>query len=147
MVIDEQIKSLQNRAYDIGAELRSLADRLSSIRAEWAQIEAVLGELPMPVDQAPARPEPPRGKYRALGDWLLSQAPEGVPVRFEEVEAVLGIPLPASARKQVAAWYGVQGSSLARAIHNVGYRARAVDLVGQTVEFHPVGSPDGKSST
>jgi hypothetical protein len=75
------------------------------------------------------------GKYEAL--WRrLSEEPSPVLVMsFAQIERVLGFPLPASSRKHLPHWHGYQGSAVARAIIDAGWKATNVDLNAQTVRF------------
>lgn len=75
------------------------------------------------------------GKYRELWRWLRDQRGDEVQTTFSAVEAVLGIPLPPSAREYVAHWHGYEGSALARAIKDAGWRSSHVDLALGTVVF------------
>jgi hypothetical protein len=72
------------------------------------------------------------GKYRALWQWLRGQGGT-VETTFSEIEEVLGFPLPASCRTHAAHWSSYDGSAVARAIHDAGYRARKVDLHAETL--------------
>ncbi|MBA3812789.1 MAG: hypothetical protein H0X27_14305 [Caulobacteraceae bacterium] len=44
------------------------------------------------------------GKYEPLGEFLRSRATIEVPMRFDEVEAVIGTPLPPAAGRHPAWW-------------------------------------------
>lgn len=75
------------------------------------------------------------GKYRELWRWLRDQPGDDVRTTFAGVETVLGMPLPPSARQYVAHWHGYEGSALARAIKDAGWRSSHVDLASGTVVF------------
>ncbi|MDT0276663.1 DUF262 domain-containing protein [Blastococcus goldschmidtiae] len=77
------------------------------------------------------------GKYRKLWEWLRAQDADEIPLTFEEVEEVLGIPLPPSARLHMPHWYGYEGTALGRAIRDAGWKASMVDLQEQRVTFVP----------
>lgn len=77
------------------------------------------------------------GKYRKLWEWLRAQDADGIPLTFEDVEEVLGIALPPSARLHEAHWYGYEGTALGRAIRDAGWKASHVSLVEQRVTFVP----------
>jgi hypothetical protein len=79
------------------------------------------------------------GKYRKLWEWLRAQDADEIPLTFEEVEEVLGIPLPPSARLHTPHWYGYEGTALGRAIRDAGWKASKVDLQEQRVVFVPAG--------
>jgi hypothetical protein len=75
------------------------------------------------------------GKYRQLWRWLQDQGRDDVKCSFTDVEQVLGMPLPPSARNHLAHWYGYEGTALGRAIRDAGWRASGVDLTDETVTF------------
>jgi hypothetical protein len=80
------------------------------------------------------RPSPGVGKYRAITVWLMGEGRDSVRTSFEEVEEILGFPLPPSARKHNAYWSGGQpGSTVGNAIREAGWRAKDLDLVGEEV--------------
>ena len=70
-----------------------------------------------------------------LYDWLRRQAAPSVTVSFSKVEDVLGFPLPASSRRYMAHWYGYDGSAVARAIADAGWKATDVNLTAERVTF------------
>lgn len=75
------------------------------------------------------------GKYRALREWLTQQETSEINLSFNEVEEILGIPLPTSARVHLPHWYGYDGTALGRAIRDAGWKARGVDLANERVTF------------
>jgi hypothetical protein len=75
------------------------------------------------------------GRYRALWAWLRTQEGPRVSTTFAEIEEIIGMPLPPSARKYAAHWAGYEGSAVARAIRDAGWRARHVDLLRERVMF------------
>jgi hypothetical protein len=75
------------------------------------------------------------GKYRALWTWLQHHPEQQVSLSFTDVERILGFGLPPSSRKYLAHWYGYEGSAVARAIRDAGWRAKDVDLNAQRVTF------------
>jgi hypothetical protein len=75
------------------------------------------------------------GKYLALYRWLRSQERASVIARFSDVEEVLGFPLPDSCRHHTPHWYSYEGSAVARAIVDAGWKATEVNLRSQTVTF------------
>ncbi|GAA1526823.1 DUF7662 domain-containing protein [Nocardioides humi] len=76
------------------------------------------------------------GKYAPLWRWLKRQDAGEVFATFAEVEAVLGFALPNSSMVHVAHWHSYEGSAVARAIIDAGWKASQVDLTGRTVVFH-----------
>jgi hypothetical protein len=124
---------------DIAQRGRELAERACRI---WAR----------PVPSTPAAsvtvtPEPPdtqaheieaeahAGKYAALFDWLREKEEPEVSTSFGAIEQILGFPLPASSREHLAHWYSYEGSAVARAVIDAGWRATKVDLDVGTVSF------------
>ena len=75
------------------------------------------------------------GKYHALHDWLRQQIQDRLPMSFDSVEDVLGLPLPESARTHLAHWYDYDDTALGRAIRDAGWKATGVDLVDERVVF------------
>jgi hypothetical protein len=75
------------------------------------------------------------GKYVELFDWLRSQSGTSVTVSFGKIEEVLGFPLPPSSRRYMAHWYGYDGSAVARAIADAGWKASEVNLTAERVTF------------
>jgi hypothetical protein len=75
------------------------------------------------------------GKYRALHDWLRQQPEDQLPMSFDDVENVLGLALPPSARAHLTHWYGHEGTALGRAIRDAGWKATGVNLTDERVVF------------
>jgi hypothetical protein len=75
------------------------------------------------------------GKYRQLWRWLQDQGRDEISLTFSDIEQVLGIPLPNSARRHPTHWYGYEGTALGRAIRDAGWRASQVNLTDETVLF------------
>ena len=72
------------------------------------------------------------GKYQPLTEWLRAQAPDELPVTFEDLEDVLGSPLPPSARNHPPYWYSAS-NSLGKAIAAAGFKARGVNLTAESL--------------
>lgn len=76
-------------------------------------------------------------KYQPLSQWLSGLSIPEVQVSFEQIEAILGFDLPASARTWMAWWenetYPVR--SQCKAWANAGFHTRHLDLSKQTVVF------------
>jgi hypothetical protein len=75
------------------------------------------------------------GKYRRLGEWLQNQGRDHIKLNFADVELVLGMALPPSARRHEAHWYGYKGTAVGRAIRDAGWRASNVNLADETLTF------------
>jgi hypothetical protein len=92
-------------------------------------------------DAVPEAPEPylqtgTDGKYALLTEWLESQTDPARDLTFGEIERVLGFGLPPSARRHAAHWYSYDGSAVARAIMDAGWRARDLDLGAERVTLY-----------
>ncbi len=80
-------------------------------------------------------------KYFNLTRYL-SELEEGAwEATFDEVEKVLGEPLPASAR-QYPAWWANQGRAQSNAWQMAGWKTAGLDLQGERVTFVYVGDQD-----
>ena len=75
------------------------------------------------------------GKYRALWRWLTDQNLDEITLTFDEVEGILGVALPPSARSHLPHWYGYDGTALGRAIRDAGWKASGVNLTAERVTF------------
>lgn len=64
------------------------------------------------------------GKFRALWAWLRDQPGAELPVTFDEIEEIIGTPLPRSWRTHPAHWSSYEGSAVARAIQDAGWTAQ-----------------------
>ena len=79
----------------------------------------------------------PKSKYYPLYEYLLGQPDSGlIELSFAEVEAILGKPLPASA-KSTRAWWANSASAHAQAWQEAGWLVDAVDFEGEAVVFRP----------
>jgi hypothetical protein len=73
------------------------------------------------------------GKYAPLYRWLRGQDGGALSASFRDIEEVLGFPLPNSSRTHVAHWHGYEGSAVARAIADAGWKASRVNLETETL--------------
>lgn len=76
-------------------------------------------------------------KYLVLADWLSRNSSNAVPLRFSEIDAILGFPLPPSGRRYPAFW---AGSPVVEELGRVGWRA-SPRLNEGMVEFRRVAMP------
>lgn len=76
-----------------------------------------------------------KGKYRALWQWLGDQEADQVTVSFRDIEELIGMPLPTSSRRHAAHWHSFEGSAVARAIIDAGWKATDVSLQQERVTF------------
>lgn len=87
------------------------------------------------------------GKYEPLAA-RLSREKEYWDPTFAELEAVLGFPLPPSARRHREWWSNQRGGghSQAKGWQDAGWQVHRVDLAGERVEFrHRSMSPSARS--
>ncbi|MGQ4834406.1 MAG: DUF7662 domain-containing protein [Candidatus Asgardarchaeia archaeon] len=76
------------------------------------------------------------GKYIALGRFLINQNNEEIRLTFDEIENILGFPLPESAKKHRPWW--ANDRTHVQAVEgwlNVGWQVKQVDLIKRKVTF------------
>lgn len=131
---------------DIAARAQRLAQVLDRIWPRPNDAAAAPGQMPTEVDPAAQETAPSEededvvtsghaGKYRALWAWLGDQVADELPVTFDQVEEILGMSLPPSARNHLPHWYGYEGSALGRAIRDAGWKASSVNLTSERLTF------------
>ena len=75
-------------------------------------------------------------KYAPLTQHLTARNQPRVPMRFDELERLLGFPLPPSARKHRAWWSNnPRNSVMTKAWLAAGYQSRDVDLAEERLLF------------
>jgi hypothetical protein len=75
-------------------------------------------------------------KYDPLRDFLRAQTSSETPMRFQEIERILGFDLPASARQHPAWWSNNIGTHVnARAWRDAGWKTSRVDIRSERVTF------------
>ena len=80
-------------------------------------------------------------KYDPLHHHLRQQTRSRVPMTFQQIESVIGGPLPASARRHRPWWANdATGHAHAKAWLGAGYRTEQVDMEGEKLVF--VCAPD-----
>lgn len=80
-------------------------------------------------------------KYRKLTEYLANSDQTEWTASFREIEAILGFPLPDSAR-QYQAWWSNQMRSQSIAWQSAGWKATALDLPSERVTFVYVAGED-----
>lgn len=116
-------------------EINQRRERLMKTIADLRRALAALSDGSL--DEQTTRERRHSGKYRKLFEYLMRHAPEVIRLSFADVEKIVGIPLPPSSRRHLPHWYGYEGSAVARAIRDAGWKARAVDLETETLELWP----------
>lgn len=82
------------------------------------------------------------GKYEPLAAFLNARRESHWPARFDEIEAILGFPLPQSARRHNAWWANdATGHSHARSWLEAGWRTEQIDLEGRKLVFRRLPKP------
>ncbi|MHB8284157.1 MAG: DUF7662 domain-containing protein [Caulobacteraceae bacterium] len=78
------------------------------------------------------------GKYDPLGAYLKGCTTDEVPMTFNEIERIIGGPLPES--QKFAAWWSNNPSNnvMTRVWLAAGYRTERVDLAGERLVFRKV---------
>jgi hypothetical protein len=85
-------------------------------------------------------PSRPTGKYAVLTDWLLApnqRSRRAINATFQDVEQILGFPLPESAYNYQPYWQGLP-NPLARSVLAAGWKVTSLSLVGRTLVFQKV---------
>ncbi len=100
---------------------QAIAERGQALARRAAEIWPRPASAPAPQSE----PTGHTGKYAAVHRWLLDQDPavSELQVSFGQLEDVLGFPLPDSSRNHLAHWYGYEGSAVARAFADAGWKA------------------------
>jgi hypothetical protein len=81
-------------------------------------------------------------KYQPLGNYLRQQNKELVPMRFEEIEHVIGAQLPETSQRYPAWWSNNPSNNVMTKVWlDAGYRSEQVDIPGRRLVFRRVGGP------
>ena len=122
-----RLNALEDEQQALTRTLHQAQDALTALAPERIE-EEVAGEENTPSEHT--------GKYRKLYTHLCNyQGPEPLRMTFSAVEDILGFSLPPSSRRHLPHWYGYEGSAVARAIRDAGWKASRVNLEDETVEF------------
>lgn len=79
-------------------------------------------------------------KYDVLGAYLESQPFSTVPMKFSEIEHIVGFPLPPVA-KSARAWWSNNSSNnvMTKVWTKAGFKSEQVDMVAERLVFRRVG--------
>src|SRR5690349_9058902 len=102
--------------------INGLAVRVTAL--EGGDAVTAVGPDPVAANSRPRMPSRPTGKYAVLTDWLLAPSQRtrrAINATFEEVEQVLGFPLPESAYNYQPYWQGLP-NPLARSVLAAGWK-------------------------
>ncbi len=81
-------------------------------------------------------------KYDPFAAFLKLQPGTEIPMTFDEIERVLGFPLPSKAQNHRAWWSNNDTNSrLTKAWRSAGYRAERVDMGGRRLVFRRTEEP------
>jgi hypothetical protein len=86
-------------------------------------------------------------KYQPLGDHLRQQNKDLVPMRFEEIERIIGAPLPKTSQVYRAWWSNNPSNNvMTRVWLDAGYETEQVDMPGQRLVFRRVRGPRARET-
>ena len=86
------------------------------------------------------------GKYEPLTHFLSQQRAERLPMTFEEIETIVGSPLPRSSRTHRAWWSNNPSNNvMTRAWLAAGYETADVDLASEKLLFRRKTGPEAPS--
>jgi hypothetical protein len=116
-------------------DVRALADKSHIETPAHTAFPLAVENATGPPDAAPAASSiasaSHTGKYSPLHRWLQTHERTTMSVTFAEVEEVLGFPLPNSCRNHVPHWHSYEGSAVARAIIDAGWKASRSTLTNK----------------
>src|SRR3990172_336120 len=76
------------------------------------------------------------GKYERLSSFLRHQSTKEIPMTFNEIEKIIGAPLPASARAHRAWWSNNPSNSvITREWLTAGFVSEQVDMAAERLVF------------
>lgn len=111
------------------AEQHDTTSTLAVAAAAVAVAEPLLADRGRP--PATFQTEGHPGKYAPSYRWVHAQDEAMLTLTFGEVEEVLGFPLPSSCRQHVPHWHSYDGSAVARAVVDAGWKASRVHLADE----------------
>lgn len=80
-------------------------------------------------------------KYRPLTDYLAARECDLVPMTFEQIERLLGFPLPPSAHRHRAWWSNnAENNVMTRAWREAGFLTERVDICSGNLVFRREGA-------
>jgi CBS domain-containing protein len=148
-VMLQQVRGARNKLAHFRGELSAEERRTVQFASEWLE-----RNLPVPKVEPPAPPAPvvtfppgttapqddddaPRGSYSLLSVHLKSKGPTltSLPITFQEIERILGKPLPRSAFEYRAWWVNDPMKPQSAAWLEEGWRAVAVNMNERQLTF------------
>ncbi len=86
-------------------------------------------------------------KYDEFNTYLLRQTASEIPMTFAEIEALIGQPLPASARRHRPWWSNSPSNNVMTRIWlDAGYRTARVDMGSERLVFERTGPGPAKTT-
>ena len=80
------------------------------------------------------------GKYDRLGAYLAAHSADDIPLTFQQIETLIGAPLPPAASRHRAWWSNNPSNSvITRAWREAGFRAFQVDMAAGSLLFRREG--------
>jgi CBS domain-containing protein len=145
----DRVRQVRN----ILAHFRGSADQIqdTTLRyaVDWLSTRAGVGQAAgegpkrLTITQAETQAGVKGKRYDPLKEWLSKQTqdPAGIKVNFRDIEALLGGPLPAAARKHQSWWSSNPNEAQSLAWLEAGWRVSRVDLAKREVVFQPSNVP------
>lgn len=122
----------------VEAKVMIPADRVSefyTLMGRWLAGEAALPAVRRGSRRSRRASGPSASSYAAIGTHLKElEGPEAT-LSFDEIESIIGRPLPASAHRHRAWWANTDTHSQALTWLSAGWKVEAADLESQEVTF------------
>ena len=88
------------------------------------------------------------GKYDRLGAFLAAHTAAEIPMTFQQIESLIGAPLPPAASRHRAWWSNSPDNSvITRAWRDAGFRAFQVDMKARSLEFRRDGDQNAPGAS
>lgn len=85
-------------------------------------------------------------KYEPLGEYLKKRASERVPMTFAQIERIIGVKLPPSAKKHRPWWSNnAHNSAMTQVWLDAGFESEQVDMQARKLVFRRVRAPKAPS--
>ena len=114
---------------DYNSMIPELLDRINNLEERVERLEKALKN-----QETSSQPDF-SGKYQALSQYLFHTASDETKLTFEQIEKILGFPLPDSAELYRAFWSNTRTHSAAFGWLQAGFETAEVDLQKKSVVF------------
>ena len=74
-------------------------------------------------------------KYQPLTDYILDSQKDSLTLSFNDIEKILGFPLPASARRNRSDWTNTMTKTMPLSWLSIGYRSKNLDMENEFITF------------